>query len=155
MVKDEFKKAHFHTWEHIHEVRVRIQKIQKILAQRALKHDRTKMLDDIEAAIFAEAGEKFADIKYGSKEYTENLERIKPAIEQHHRANRHHPEFHKEGINGMNLVDIVEMFCDWDAAVKRNKEGNIYESLRIQKERFDISDQLYNIMRNSIELLED
>jgi len=49
----------------------------------------------------------------------------------------------------MDLFDVIEMFFDWYAAGKRNKDGNIYKSLDINKERFKISDQLYNIMKNT------
>lgn len=155
MIKDEHKKGHFDTWLHIHEVRKNINKIQNELSIRALKHDQTKMIDDVECAIFAENTDGLKNIEYGTEEYTENLKRIAPAIEQHHRTNRHHPEFHKEGIEGMNLVDLVEMLCDWKAATDRTKKGDIYHSLKIQRERFNISDQLTKIFKNTLELLED
>jgi hypothetical protein len=55
------------------------------------------------------------------------------------------------GIDGMDLVDILEMLCDWKAATLRHKSGDIMESLKINKERFKISDQLYKILVNTIE----
>jgi len=155
MVEDEHKLAHFDTWNHIHEVRKNISKICMALNDRALRHDLSKMMDHIECAIFAEHAKNLQHIEYGSEEYDLNLEKLKPAIQQHHKHNRHHPEFHKNGINGMTLVDIVEMVCDWKAATLRNKKGNIYKSLAIQKERFGIDDQLCDIIRNTIPLIED
>lgn len=156
MLKDDkHKKAHFDTWEHIHEVRKNIHKIQVLLGDRAIKHDLTKMMDNIECAIFAESTDKLKGLEYGTQEYKDNLVTIEPAIAQHHKANRHHPEFHKDGIDGMNLVDIMEMICDWKAATLRSKDGNIYYSLEVQRERFEISDQLMNIFKNTLPLLED
>jgi len=71
------------------------------------------------------------------------------AVKHHQENNSHHPEAHEEGIDGMNLIDIVEMLCDWKAATLRTKNGDIQKSLEIQKERFGISDQLYNILKNT------
>jgi len=71
------------------------------------------------------------------------------AVKHHQENNSHHQEAHEEGIDGMNLIDIVEMLCDWKAATLRTKNGDIQKSLEIQKERFGISDQLYNILKNT------
>lgn len=54
------------------------------------------------------------------------------------------------GINGMSLFDIIEMVCaDWPAAVKRHADGNLLRSLEINRKRFNISDQLVAIIRNT------
>ncbi|WP_216369609.1 DUF5662 family protein, partial [Brevibacillus sp. MCWH] len=68
--------------------------------------------------------------------------------------NSHHPEFYENGVDGMDLFDLVEMVCDWMAAAKRHDDGNIYESLKINKERFGLSDQLYNIIKNTVDKFE-
>jgi hypothetical protein len=49
----------------------------------------------------------------------------------------------------MTLVDIVEMFCDWKAAVRRHKDGDLETSINVNKDRFNISEQLTNVLRNS------
>lgn len=54
----------------------------------------------------------------------------------------------------MTLIDIVEMLCDWMAAVKRHNDGNIYKSLNVCKERFHIDNQLYTILKNTIDYFE-
>lgn len=53
-------------------------------------------------------------------------------------------------LRGMNLVDVLEMLCDWKAASIRHNDGDILKSLEIQKTRFGISDELYQILRNTI-----
>ena len=41
------------------------------------------------------------------------------------------------------------MFFDWKAATERHDDGDIYKSLNINKDRFKISDQLINILKNT------
>ena len=65
----------------------------------------------------------------------------------------HHPECHKNGINDMNLLDLIEMFCDWKAASERHNDGNIRKSIEINGKRFNMSDQLVKIFENSVEIL--
>lgn len=52
-------------------------------------------------------------------------------------------------INSMNLFDIVEMFFDWKAATERHADGNIMKSIEINKGRFELSEQLCDIMMNT------
>lgn len=61
-----------------------------------------------------------------------------------------HPEFYNNGINGMSLVDFIEMVCDWKAAVRRHKTGNIYNSIAIGKNRFNLSAQVEDLILNSV-----
>jgi len=55
----------------------------------------------------------------------------------------------------MNLVDIMEMLCDWKASSARHNDGNIRTSLELNKDRFNIDAQLYQILENTIEYLND
>jgi hypothetical protein len=58
-----------------------------------------------------------------------------------------------EGINGMTLIDLIEMLCDWKAAGLRHADGDIFRSIEINKERFGISEQLTQILENTAEFL--
>jgi len=71
------------------------------------------------------------------------------ALDHHYANNRHHPEYFDNGVNGMTLVDLIEMLADWKAAGERHADGSLDRSLIIQKERFDISDQLNDILTNT------
>jgi hypothetical protein len=51
----------------------------------------------------------------------------------------------------MNLVDLVEMICDWMAATIRHADGDIDESIQINKERFNIPDVLVSILQNTVD----
>jgi hypothetical protein len=57
-------------------------------------------------------------------------------------------------ISQMTLIDLIEMLCDWKASTLRHKDGDIFKSLEINKKRFNISDQLYNILKNTMCLIE-
>lgn len=54
----------------------------------------------------------------------------------------------------MNIIDLVEMLCDWYAAIKRHVTGDIRKSIEINAERFNIPDELKSILINSVHLLE-
>ena len=120
------------------------------LVKRSQKHDRSKT-ESPEVEIFDEYTEKLKDLTYGSPEYTASLEAMGDAITHHYEHNRHHPEHYIEGIDGMTLVDLIEMLADWKAATERVKDGSLSESLKIQKARFGMTDQLYNILENTAE----
>jgi hypothetical protein len=50
----------------------------------------------------------------------------------------------------MTLVDVVEMLCDWAAATQRHDDdGDIFDSIEKNAERFDLSEQLAQILRNT------
>jgi len=58
-------------------------------------------------------------------------------------------------MNGMNIVDLIEMLCDWKAASTRHNDGNLRKSIEINGNRFRMSPQLIKIFENSISLVED
>ena len=52
-------------------------------------------------------------------------------------------------VNGMSLLDVLEMLADWKAAGMRHADGNLATSLEINHKRFKISDQLQQILINT------
>lgn len=52
-------------------------------------------------------------------------------------------------ISDMNLIDVLEMLCDWRAAGERNKNGNIKKSIEVNAERYGLSPQLRKILENT------
>lgn len=142
-------KSCLETTKHIHKVREHLYKCIQLLDERARNHDLSK-LESPEAEIFGEFTPELAKVEYGTPEYSALLEKVKPAIEHHYANNRHHPEYHRDGINDMNLIDLIELLCDWKAATERNKNGNIRKSLEINAERYGIDEQLTRIFSNTI-----
>jgi len=139
---------------HTQEVIKRITLIAGELAVRGVNHDRSKFSPE-EYPSFAGQTAKLKDLVYGSEEYHTALEKIRPAVDHHYAHNRHHPKHFPEGIRGMNLIDICEMFCDWHASVLRQKDGNIRKSIEVGQKLFEFSDDLKQIFLNTIEVLEE
>lgn len=120
------------------------------LAFRVVSHDKSKWSEE-EWPAFEAATPQLASLTYGSEEYKQALASIKPALDNHYAENSHHPEHFGNGINGMQLLDLVEMLCDWKAATERHDDGDIRRSLEINAERFGIDPQLKQILSNSID----
>lgn len=135
-----------------HSLRVGELMVQAIgeLCERSVRHDRSKTEPD-ERGTFDEYSPKLKDSTYGSEEYKGFLAAMKPALDHHYAANRHHPEHFTNGVNGMTLVDLIEMLADWKAAGERHANGSLRRSLEIQKDRFGLADQLLAILHNTAE----
>lgn len=142
------------TIRHIENVRRFIRLFTDKLTQRGVDHDRLK-LESPEVEIFTEVTPKLAGLTYGSDEYKESIKQLGPAIEHHYAHYRHHPEHFEHGIEDMNLVDIVEMFCDWKAASMRHNDGNLLKSIEINAKRFGYDDQLKHIFLNTAKLFDE
>lgn len=61
----------------------------------------------------------------------------------------------EHGIDDMNLVDIVEMLCDWKAASLRHHDGNLLKSIEFNAKRFNYDDQLKHILLNTAKLFDE
>lgn len=142
------------TIKHIERVRYYLRIITDKLTSRGVTHDKTK-LESPEVELFTEFTPRLAELKYGSEEYKESLARLKPALEHHYANSRHHPEHFSKGINDMNLVDIIEMFCDWKAAGERQRDGNLLKSIELNAQRFGYDDQLKQIFINTAKMLDE
>lgn len=142
------------TKKHIELVRKIILIVIQQLSIRARQHDYTK-LQRPEKPYFDKFTPKLKEMTFGSNEYKKCLKQLQVALNHHYKNNSHHPQYYKNGISGMNLIDIIEMFCDWLAATKRMKDkGDIKKSIKINKKRFKYSDDLENIFNNTADLLE-
>jgi len=122
--------------------------ITNALRLRANEHDKSK-LEEPEKPIFDEVTSKLKGLTYGSEEYKEQLKNMKVALDHHYANNRHHPEHFENGISGMTLVDLIEMFVDWSAATHRHADGDIGKSINHNAERFDYSSDIGKIFVNT------
>ncbi len=145
--------TNFATMRHIERVRNLLNVVIVDLLKRAEKHDQSK-LERPEVEAFTEFTPKLASSTYGSPEYEGFRKAMGPALQHHYANNRHHPEHFKNGIADMNLLDLVEMFCDWKAAGERHNDGNILKSIEKNAGRFEISPQLVKILENTAELFD-
>lgn len=136
------------TLKHIKRVAQLLTEASAELIRRANCHDDSK-LQDPEKSIFDEMTPKLAASTYGSDEYKAFLSQMKPALDNHYSNNSHHPEHYINGVDGMSLFDLIEMFFDWKAAGERHNNGNIFKSIEINTKRFNLSDQTRNILYNT------
>ena len=136
------------TKKHIGRVQWLIGRCRDNLRRRQELHDKSK-LEDPEKQIFDEMTPKLKDSTYGSEEYKGFLAKMKLALDHHYAHNSHHPEHYPNGIEGMSLLDLLEMLCDWKAAGERHANGSIERSLEINRDRFKISPQLQSVLENT------
>jgi hypothetical protein len=132
--------------EHRRKVQYWLRGIVLLLEGRAKAHDESK-LHEPEKAVYDEFTPKLKEVEYGSEQYKKNLEAMGEGLQHHYEANRHHPEHWENGVDGMTLVDLVEMFCDWLAAAERKQVPVDIDALA---ERFSLSPQLVSIFINTM-----
>lgn len=137
------------TKDHQAKVKALMFMIANKIDERAREHDASK-LESPEKDIFDEVTPRLKGLTYGSEEYKASLADMGPALTHHYENNRHHPEHFPDGVNDMDLVNLIEMISDWKAATLRHTNGDIMKSLEINKGRFRMSDQLYKILLNTV-----
>ncbi len=144
------------TRRHIERVRYFMTRALHNLRDRYGKHDHSKLIEP-ELSAFNIAIPKLAKLEYGSGEYKKALAELGPALEHHYQFNDHHPQHFENGVNGMSLLSLLEMLCDWRASSERTKQRTddpekmaTFESgLEFNFERFKIEPQLAEIIRNT------
>lgn len=136
------------TKAHIERVQALLAMMAGALISRARIHDKSK-LEEPEKSGFDEFTPKLRETTYGSPEYEKLRAGLGEVLKHHYAHNRHHPEHHPSGVDDMNLLDIVEMFCDWKAATERHADGDLGKSITHNTERFALSEQLAAIFRNT------
>lgn len=136
------------TLNHIARVRSLLVNVATNLLLRSEKHDLSKLREP-EKNMFDEFTPKLKASTYGSDEYKGFLAQMNEALSHHYAENSHHPEHYKNGIDGMSLLDLIEMFCDWKAATERHADGSLERSIKLNKDRFNMSEQLVSIFENT------
>ena len=138
------------TIRHIIAVRLLLDSVITEINQRAIAHDASK-LESPEKEMFEIWRPRLDELSVDSHEYKEALAQMGEGLAHHYRENRHHPEHFKDGIRGMNLIDLLEMVCDWEAAAARKGQA---VSMEWASKRFGISkdDHIYSIIQNTLDL---
>ncbi len=140
--------------KHISRVRELLGYAANELLRRGKIHDDSKLREP-EKSIFDVYSPKLLESKFGSDEYLRFLSEMRPALEHHYANNSHHPEHYKNGISGMNLFDLMEMFFDWKAASERHQDrGDILESIEFCSKKYQIPMQLKDILENTAKKME-
>lgn len=143
------------TMDHISRVRGLLRDAANELIDRGDIHDRSKLLPP-EKEHFDRETPLLEGLEFNSKAYSDSVKRLKPALDHHYANNSHHPQYYGEqGMDGMNLFDLIECFFDWKASGERTKGGNIYKSIDINKGRkkINMSEQVAKIFVNTAKYL--
>lgn len=154
------------TYKHIQTVQGLLLKAISDLQARSQEHDQSKLVEP-ELSVFNEYTPKLAESTYGSDEYNEFLKGMNLGLQHHYFNNRHHPEFFcfdgatffgdlcsGAAIKKMNLLDLLEMLIDWKSATLRHNDGDILKSIEINQKRFGYSDELKQILLNTLKAIE-
>lgn len=145
------EKSLIDTINHIQLVQKFLTEIINRLEYRLLLHDDSK-LNEPELSGYAGLSDALKGLEYGSPEYRAAFEPFKPIIKHHYLHNDHHPEHFQNGINDMDLIQIIEMLADWKAASTRNSD-TLKATLGKTLERFGIDGQLSIIIRTTVDVL--
>ena len=119
------------------------------LIHRGITHDNSKF-SKLEATYFSKYVEKLKSTTYGSEEYYKMKAELSVALEHHYQNNRHHPEhFPNNDYSNMDLIDLVEMYCDWCVASKNEADGEMRKSIDHNRRRFNMAFDLVEIFKNT------
>jgi hypothetical protein len=136
------------TLAHICRVQELLRVVTAELGLRGLAHDASKLVEP-EKSAYDRAVPEMQKHPYGSPELKAATAQLGPALQHHFAHNSHHPEHYSEGIAGMDLLDVVEMLCDWRAAAER-PPGNGTVRMDVNRERYGIEPQLASVLTNTL-----
>lgn len=141
-------------YEHRFWVAQAMMQIASEILDRARYHDMSK-LSEVERQHYIEPVWQLnhEGPDYGTEEYKALCKKMGEGWKHHTEHNDHHPEHFDNDLSKMNLVQLLEMVCDWKAASKR--KGNS-PAKAIEFMKAELSPQLEAILRNTIDAyLED
>lgn len=134
--------------KHRKNVKDKIEFFIKKLQDRANNHDISKLKQpEIEWLIQMD---KESSFPYGSPQYYEKMKKWEKFFEHHYKENRHHPNHFADGIQGFNIVDLVEFIADITSYLENMHPGDAIRIIDEQKERFGFDDQIAQILKNTL-----
>jgi len=141
------------THKHIARVRQLLGGFAIEMIRRGDVHDASKFLpveaeplERMQAVVDADGPAPF-----GSDEYKRRTAMLSPMIEHHRAHNSHHPEHYENGVAGMDLFDLVEMFFDWKAASERGEESAM--NLSFATSKYECGPVVTSIFENTADRL--
>lgn len=133
--------------DHVMNVQYAMSDVIEFLMLKLISHDSSKVFNDDELPLLQHKY-MLDQLDYGSDEFVTLVNELKPAVKEHHYNNSHHIEFFNGNIEVMNLMDLLEMLCDLRAfSLQKNK--SIKTMLDEHKERYNLSDELAEILRTT------
>ena len=142
--------------KHSQGVGLLLMKVCKELMVRSITHDASKVLEEdldrhIEAAQKKQELIEKHGMTHGDDMDRKFKEEYKDLVEEHVRRNRHHVEYHTNGILDMDLMDVLEMLLDWcQSAADNGDDVEENNSIGINAKKYGIDPQLTCILRNTV-----
>jgi hypothetical protein len=124
-------------------------KLAAVIVWRALIHDLSKYRWR-ETKHFAVTNSRMAKTTYGTPDYKALLNEIQAGVHEHYKVNSHHPEHYPTGMDGMGMVDFIEMAFDWVAASRMHHDGNPLASIEKNAVRFGYGEETKRILRKAV-----
>lgn len=134
--------------KHIASVQIKLERLVLEIIKRSKEHDSSKLIEP-EISLWKKMDEE-PRCPYGTKEYFEKINRNKLVFDLHYKNNPHHPEHFLNGINDMDLVDVLELLCDWISYKEIISYSEAVKIVKQQAKRFNLSEQLTFIMINTL-----
>ncbi len=135
------------TLRHIHRVRDHLNTVIAVLMERGRVHDASKF-SEVEKPVLDVVYPRLRGLSYGTPEYLAVAREARVGLRHHYAHNSHHPEHYADGVAGMDLFDLVEMFCDWKAASERNPADGV--KIEHNARVYAIAPQLAAVLANTI-----
>jgi hypothetical protein len=138
------------TRAHIRQIAARLDAVCRELRARGEVHDQSKLSGE-ERPWYEAVIPRLKGLKWGTVECAEAIQALGPALGHHYAHNSHHPEHYNDGVRDMDLIDLIEMYCDWAAATLRSETGDLRRSIEINCKKYGIESPLRDIFLNTFE----
>lgn len=136
-----------YTLEHINRVKAKMEFFASVLATRGANHDSSKLKEPEYSGWLAM--DKEPRYPYGSRKYYDKMFRYKEVLEHHYSINSHHPEHFEDPSNQMDLIDLIEMLCDWFSYSNDISWLEGYNTINSQCARFKLNDTIKHLLLNT------
>jgi hypothetical protein len=131
--------------DHREKVAANMSVVAELIQRRGDVHDITKLMSpEVE---LARAADKCLGPRKGLENRRGKCSHVDAFIAAHYcnPLNSHHPEHFENGVEDMNMIDMLEMLCDWRACCS----GNFSDTLDRGFARFKVSGPLRSLMRKT------
>ena len=136
-----------YTLAHINQVKSKMEFFASVLATRGTSHDSSKLIEPEYSGWLAMDQEP--RYPYGSEKYYDKINRYKEVLEHHYSLNSHHPEHFENPSTQMDLVDLIEMLCDWFSYSNNISWLEGYNTINSQCARFGLNDTIRHLLLNT------
>jgi hypothetical protein len=137
--------------DHKEKVGKNLLKIQTEIGRRMYSHDNDKIANDTIFEVYEQYNSKLRNEKYDSPEFLKYAKIMRPAVQLHTSKNRHHFYDKSNQIKNeeVDLIDLIEVLCDWIGATERNPNIDFKEALEYNFEKYNIPKEWRIIMLNT------